>query len=45
MLTGSAKARDGVEIKTARSSALFAIWQAFQENEIPVTFRQTVRAP
>ena len=45
VLTGSAKARDGVEIKTARSSALFAIWQAFQENEIPVTFRQTVRAP
>ena len=45
ILTGSAKARDGVEIKTARSSALFAIWQAFQENEIPVTFRQTVRAP
>ncbi|MCP1232412.1 DUF3772 domain-containing protein [Acetobacter fabarum] len=45
VITGSAKARDGVEIKTARSSALFAIWQAFQENEIPVTFRQTVRAP
>ncbi|WP_338331757.1 DUF3772 domain-containing protein [Acetobacter sp. LMG 32666] len=45
VLTGSAKARDGVEIKTARSSALFAIWQAFQENEIPVTFRQSVRAP
>ncbi|MGG6428889.1 DUF3772 domain-containing protein [Acetobacter ghanensis] len=45
VLTGSAKARDGVEIKTARSNALFAIWQAFQENEIPVTFRQTVRAP
>ncbi len=45
VLTGSAKARDGVEIKTARSSALFAIWQAFQENEIPVTFRQTVRTP
>jgi small-conductance mechanosensitive channel len=45
VLTGSAKAREGVEIKTARSSALFAIWQAFQENEIPVTFRQTVRAP
>ena len=44
ILTGSAKARDGVEIKTARSSALFAIWQAFQENEIPVTFRQPVRA-
>lgn len=43
VLTGSVKARDGVEIKTARSSALFAIWQAFQENEIPVTFRQSVR--
>ncbi|WP_415511993.1 mechanosensitive ion channel domain-containing protein [Acetobacter sp.] len=42
-ITGSAKARDGLDLKVARSTALFAIWQAFQDHDIPVMVRQMPR--
>ncbi|MBO1323709.1 mechanosensitive ion channel [Acetobacter sp. TBRC 12305] len=42
-VTGSAKARDGLDLKVARSTALFAIWQAFQDHDIPVMVRQMPR--
>lgn len=37
ILTGTARARVGMDTATVRSQALFALWQAFQDNKIPVT--------
>lgn len=42
LLVGSAKAKNGTDVKVVRSAALFEIWKAFQENKIPVTVRQNL---
>lgn len=42
ILTGTATACEGLDIKIARNAALFALWQAFQDNNITITVKQTV---
>ncbi|KXV62947.1 mechanosensitive ion channel protein MscS [Acetobacter orleanensis] len=41
ILTGTARAREGMDTAAVRSQALFALWEAFQENQIPVTVSTT----
>ncbi|MCX2559878.1 DUF3772 domain-containing protein [Acetobacter farinalis] len=41
LMTGTARARVGMDTATVRSQALFALWQAFQKNHIPVTVNST----
>lgn len=45
ILTGTARARVGMDTAAVRSQALFALWQAFQDNQIPVTVTSTLAAP
>ncbi|KXU99967.1 mechanosensitive ion channel domain-containing protein [Acetobacter cerevisiae] len=45
VLTGTARARVGMDTATVRSEALFALWQAFQDNQIPVTVPSTLIQP
>ncbi|WP_215763089.1 mechanosensitive ion channel domain-containing protein [Acetobacter sp. P1H12_c] len=44
ILTGTARARVGMDTAAVRSQALFALWQAFQDHQIPVTVSATVVA-
>ncbi|WP_244285084.1 mechanosensitive ion channel family protein [Acetobacter persici] len=44
ILTGTARARVGMDTAAVRSQALFALWQAFQDHQIPVTVSATIVA-
>lgn len=42
LLTGTARARQGLDVAKVRSEALFDLWQAFQQHDIPITVPNSV---
>ncbi|MGV4878742.1 mechanosensitive ion channel family protein, partial [Acetobacter indonesiensis] len=45
LLTGTAKARTGLDTASVRSEALYNMWQAFQENNIPISVPNMLAPP
>jgi small-conductance mechanosensitive channel len=45
LLTGTARARTGLDTASVRSEALYDMWQAFQENNIPISVPNMLAPP
>lgn len=45
LLTGTARARSGLDTAAVRSEALYDLWQAFQEHQIPISMPASLALP